>query len=83
MWPPASGQLRPGSLSKLAKQLCLVHDFHKHDDSGAAASQVTTLSEELSQLKARLATKRKEVSCHGQDSPHMGNALCYSVGLQR
>ena len=49
------------------------------DDSDAAASQVTKLSEELSQLKARLTSKRKEVSCHDQDSSHKGNAfkVCY------
>ncbi len=56
------------------------------DDSGAAASQVTKLSEELSQLKARLASKRKEVSCHGHNTSDKGNAnrvnLCYRVDSQ-
>ena len=56
------------------------------DDSGAAASQVTVLSEELSQLKARLASKRKEVSCHGHNTSDKGNAnrvsLCYRVDSQ-
>lgn len=42
------------------------------DDSDAAASQVTKLSEELSQVKARLASKRKEVSCHGSIILTMG-----------